>query len=429
MKIPACMVRYLRDEKQIASPTPIQMQGLPAAFAGRDVIGIASTGSGKTLTFSLPLLLLAVEAETRLAYAACDGPQGVILCPSRELARQTHGGLVAMAAAMEQEGYAAIRVLLCTGGIPMAEQAHLLARGVHVVVATPGRLLDMLEHERLHLANCTYLCMDEADRMMDLGFEDDMERLLRFFPPRRQTLLFSATMPRKIREFAAQSLVRPVVISAGRAGAVSLHVQQCVELVAPDERMARLLDVLQKTAPPVIIFADLKHEVDDIYEFLLRKGVAAVAIHGSKTQDERDYAVRSFDEGRKDVMVASAVASKGLDFRRIEHVINYTMPRDIEDYVHQIGRTGRRGHAGVATTFVPPRMPDATLLDLKYLLLEARQPVPPFLADMYDPRADSGARTSCAVCGGLGHGVTQCPKLDDHVRRRTAGLGREEGGY
>ena len=421
MKVPACVIDYLEHDKGIRAPTPIQMQGLPAAFAGRDMIGIAFTGSGKTLTFSLPLALFASESERRLPHDAGDGPVGLVVCPSRELARQTCDGLVALGAALERGGYAPIRVLLCTGGISMADQAPVLRRGFHVAVATPGRLLDMLEKRRVTLEACTYLCLDEADRMIDMGFEEDVRNIMSYFPRQRQTLLFSATMPRKIQAFAEQSLIRPIVINVGRAGAASLDVIQEAELVRPEAKMVYLLECLQKTAPPVIIFSDNKGEVDAIHEFLLRKGVAAVAIHGSKSQEEREYAIRSFRSGHKDVMVASGVASKGLDFPDIQHVINFTMPREIEDYVHQIGRTGRSGRTGIATTFVNENTPEPTLLDLKYLLREAKQRIPPFLATLRDPRDGAGELPGCAICGGLGHSVRDCPKLEDSQRRRAAG--------
>ncbi|KAG8771674.1 hypothetical protein FRC15_003268 [Serendipita sp. 397] len=178
--------------------------------------------------------------------------------------------------------------------------------------------------------------------------------------------------------------------------------------------MVYLLECLQKTPPPVIIFSDNKNEVDDIQEYLLLKGVEAVAIHGSKTQEERQYAIKSFKSGKKDVMVASGVASKGLDFNEIQHVIIFTMPKEIEDYVHQIGRTGRSGKTGIATTFVNMNTPEQTLLDLKYLLMEAGQKVPAFLQSVEDPRvAQGGTLKGCPVCGGLGHGIANCPKLED----------------
>ena len=430
MKIPACVVSYLRS-KNIKKPTPIQMQGIPTAFAGRDMIGIAFTGSGKTLAFSLPIIMFAAEEQARIPYARGEGPTGMIVCPSRELARQTYESVKGIAETMEKDGFPQIGVLLCIGGINMSDQQHTMSKGFHIVVATPGRLQDMLEKKKFTLESCKYLCLDEADRMIDMGFEEDVRNIMGYFKRQRQTLLFSATMPKKIQDFAEQSLIKPVIVNVGRAGAASMDIIQEVEYVKQEAKMVYLLECLQKTAPPVIIFSDNKNEVDDIQEYLLLKGVEAVAIHGSKTQDEREYAIKAFKSGQKDIMVASGVASKGLDFNEIQHVINYTMPKEIEDYVHQIGRTGRSGKTGIATTFVNMNTAEQTLLDLKYLLMEAKQHIPPFLAAIEDPRAAAaagGALTGCPICGGLGHSIKDCPKLEDNQRRATAGFSKGESG-
>ncbi|BGP30410.1 DEAD-box ATP-dependent RNA helicase 35 [Rhodotorula toruloides] len=424
MKLPKPLLEYLK-KKKISAPTPIQLQGLPIAFSGRDMIGIAFTGSGKTLAFSLPLLMLALEEEKRLPFMQGEGPVGIIMCPSRELARQTFEGLNEMARCLEQGGYPQVRSLLCIGGISMAEQGQTLANGFHMVVATPGRLQDMLEKRKFTLNQCKYLCMDEADRMIDMGFEEDVRNILSFFKHQRQTLLFSATMPKRIQDFAQSALVQPILVNVGRAGAASLNIIQEVEYVKQEAKMVYLLECLQKTAPPVIIFSDNKNEVDDIQEYLLLKGVEAVAIHGSKTQEEREYAIKSFKSGKKDVMVASGVASKGLDFSEIQHVINFTMPKEIEDYTHQIGRTGRGDKTGIATTFINMQTPEQTLLDLKYLLMEAKQKVPPFLLSIEDPNVGAdGKPIGCTNCGGLGHTIRNCPKLEENQRRTMAGIGR-----
>ncbi|KAI0085390.1 P-loop containing nucleoside triphosphate hydrolase protein [Irpex rosettiformis] len=432
MKVPEPFVKFLKS-KRITTPTPIQLQGIPTAFAGRDMIGIAFTGSGKTLAFCLPLIMFALEEETRLPFTRGEGPVGVILCPSRELASQTYENVLTWTAALSTGGrYPQLNTLLCIGGISMGEQSHVLNKGLHVVVATPGRLIDMLEKKKFTFDNCKYLCMDEADRMIDLGFEDDVRNIMSFFRHQRQTLLFSATMPRKIQDFAQQSLVKPILVNVGRAGAANLDVLQVVEYVKQEAKMVYLLECLQKTPPPVIIFSENKNEVDDIQEYLLLKGVEAVAIHGSKTQEERQYAIKSFKSGAKDVMVASGVASKGLDFNDIQHVIIFSMPKEIEDYVHQIGRTGRSGKTGIATTFVNMNTPEQTLLDLKYLLMEAGQKVPLFLMSIEDPRAAQGASLKgCPVCGGLGHGISNCPKLEDAQRRQMASHrgADDRGGY
>ncbi|KAI0075446.1 P-loop containing nucleoside triphosphate hydrolase protein [Panus rudis PR-1116 ss-1] len=431
MKVPEALVKFLKS-KRITVPTPIQLQGIPTAFSGRDMIGIAFTGSGKTLAFCLPLIMFALEEEAKLPFVRGEGPVGVILCPSRELATQTYENVLTWTAALSRDGkYPQLNTLLCIGGISMSEQSHVLNKGLHIVVATPGRLIDMLEKKRFTFDNCKYLCMDEADRMIDLGFEDDVRNIMSFFKRQRQTLLFSATMPRKIQDFARQSLVKPVLVNVGRAGAANLDVLQVVEYVKQEAKMVYLLECLQKTPPPVIIFSENKNEVDDIQEYLLLKGVEAVAIHGSKTQEERQYAIKAFKSGAKDVMVASGVASKGLDFNDIQHVIIFSMPKEIEDYVHQIGRTGRSGKTGIATTFVNMNTPEQTLLDLKYLLIEAGQKVPPFLLSIEDPRAaQGGSLKGCPVCGGLGHGISNCPKLEDAQRRQMASHRVDDrGGY
>ncbi|GAA5825567.1 hypothetical protein JCM5353_002343 [Sporobolomyces roseus] len=431
MKLPKPLLDYLK-KKKIEAPTPIQLQGIPVAFSGRDMIGIAFTGSGKTLAFSLPLLMFAMEEEKRMPFVQGEGPVGIIICPSRELARQTFEGLQEMAKLMELGGYPQVRALLCIGGINMSEQSQTLSKGFHMVVATPGRLQDMLEKKKFTLKGCKYLCMDEADRMIDMGFEEDVRNIMSFFKHQRQTLLFSATMPKRIQDFAQQALVQPILVNVGRAGAASLNIIQEVEYVKSEAKMVYLLECLQKTAPPTIIFSDNKNEVDDIQEYLLLKGVEAVAIHGSKTQEEREYAIKSFKSGKKDVMVASGVASKGLDFSEIQHVINFTMPKEIEDYVHQIGRTGRSGKTGIATTFVNMQTAEQTLLDLKYLLMESKQKVPPFLTSIEDPNVGAdGKLVGCTNCGGLGHSIRNCPKLEENQRRTVANhLGaRDTGGY
>ncbi|KAJ3364876.1 hypothetical protein GGF31_008885 [Allomyces arbusculus] len=416
MKIPQCILDYLKQAKGIERPTPIQLQGLPVVLSGRDMIGIAFTGSGKTLVFTLPLLLFAIEEEMKLPFQEGEGPIGLIMCPSRELAKQTHEIICTMADVMASTGAPHIRSLLCIGGINMAEQRNTMRQGIHVVVATPGRLQDMLEKKRFTLANCKYLCFDEADRMIDMGFEEDVRNVMSFFTGQRQTLLFSATMPKKIQNFAQSALVKPVTVNVGRAGAASLDIIQQVEYVAPEARTTYLLECLQKTPPPVVIFAENKHDVDDIQEFLLTKGVKAVGIHGGKTQEEREFAISSFKSFKRDVLVATDVASKGLDFNEIQHVINYDMPKEIEDYVHRIGRTGRRGKTGVATTFINTECSEQILLDLKHLLREAKQKVPPFLLSIEDPTeleaSGPGDGQGCSYCGGLGHRISNCPKFE-----------------
>ncbi|CAG8570754.1 9021_t:CDS:10 [Ambispora leptoticha] len=427
MKFPTPILDYLKS-CGIRRPTPIQVQGLPVALSGRDMIGIAFTGSGKTLAFSLPLVMLALEMEMKLPLVKGEGPVGMIVCPSRELARQTFESICKMIDFTTRGGFPKINPLLCIGGISMSDQSRVFSNGLHIVVATPGRLQDMLSKKKFNLDLCKFLCLDEADRMIDMGFEDDVRNIMSYFTGQRQTLLYSATMPKKIQDFARSALVKPVIVNVGRAGAANLDVLQEVEYVKQEAKIVYLLECLQKTPPPVLVFAENKNDVDDIHEYLLLKGVEAVAIHGGKTQDEREFAIRSFKEYKKDVLVASDVASKGLDFPDIKHVINYDMPKEIENYVHRIGRTGRSGKTGVATTFINMNCSEQILLDLKHLLREAKQRVPPVLEAMEDPTDKYNLHGGCTFCGGLGHRIGDCPKLDAQRRQQVGNIGRSGGG-
>lgn len=428
MKFPRGILSGL-EKKGITKPTPIQVQGIPTVLSGRDMIGIAFTGSGKTLVFVLPLIMFCLEQETRLPFIKNEGPYGLIICPSRELAKQTHDIITHYCACLQQCGSPEIRCCLAIGGVPVSESVEVISRGVHIMVATPGRLMDMLDKKMVRLDVCRYLCMDEADRMIDMGFEEDVRTIFSFFKGQRQTLLFSATMPKKIQNFARSALVKPVTINVGRAGAASMNVIQEVEYVKQEAKIVYLLECLQKTPPPVLIFAEKKQDVDAIHEYLLLKGVEAVAIHGGKDQEERSRSVEAFRRAQKDVLVATDVASKGLDFADVQHVINYDMPDDVENYVHRIGRTGRSGKTGIATTFINKANDESVLLDLKHLLMEAKQKVPPFLAALQSENEkylDLGDERGCSYCGGLGHRITDCPKLEAIQNKQASNIGRRD---
>jgi ATP-dependent RNA helicase DDX41 len=435
MKFPASILQALQ-RKNIAKPTPIQVQGLPALLAGRDIVGIAFTGSGKTLTFSLPMIMLALEEELKLPLEPGEGPIGLILCPSRELARQTYEFVDYICKnisipSSHRSSYTGdpdlplLRSILCIGGEDKRSQIEPVQRhGVHCIIATPGRINDLLNQGKINLNLCRYLVLDEADRMLDFGFDEEVHSIINHFKQQRQTVLFSATMPHKFQEFAKNTLIQPLVINVGRAGAANLDVIQEVEYVKAEAKIVYLLECLQKTPPPVIIFCEKKQDVDEIHEYLLIKGVSAVSIHGGKDQEERNEAIRQFKTYEKDVLIATDIAAKGLDFPDIQHVINYDMPEEIENHVHRIGRTGRCGKTGVATTFINKDVNESTLLDLKHLLIEAKQRVPPVLQALEDPDDDIrsvGGIGGCAFCGGLGHRITDCPKLDKDARRLGAG--------
>eukprot|EP00386_Alphamonas_edax_P006415 GDKI01020784.1.p1 GENE.GDKI01020784.1~~GDKI01020784.1.p1 ORF type:complete len:639 (+),score=179.31 GDKI01020784.1:89-2005(+) len=427
MRLPVATLEALRD-KGITRPTQIQMQGIPCALQGRDIIGIAFTGSGKTLVFTLPLLMRAMESEMRQPLTQGEGPIGLICLPSRELATQTHEIVQYHINYLNKGGYPLLRSVCAIGGMNVIDQAREIRKGIHVLVATPGRLTDLLNKKRMSLKQCVFLALDEADRMIDLGFEEEVRNVLDSFSHQRQTLLFSATMPKKIQEFAKSALVDPVIVNVGRAGAANLDVVQEVEYVKQEAKLPYVLTCLQKTPPPVIIFCENKKDVDDVHEYLLLKGVDAAAIHGGLSQEDRQEAIRGFREGRKDVLIGTDVAAKGLDFPAIQHVINYDMPKEIENYVHRIGRTGRCGRTGVATTFINKNQDETVLLDLKAILHEAGQRVPPFLHAL-DSRnlhaKEIGGVKGCAYCGGLGHRIGQCPKLEQQQKQQNAGGGSD----
>ena len=300
------------------------MQALSCALSGRDIIGVAYTGSGKTLVFALPSVMVALEEEVRRPIVGKEGPFCLLICPSRELARQTYEIVTEFTAALAEDGYPALRTLLCIGGI-QTDAATPRVRGVHIVVGTPGRTAENLRRSVYGLEFCRMLCLDEADRLLDFTYEEDLHKIISFFDHQRQTLLFSATMPEKVQQFAKESLVRPVLINTGRAGAASMDVIQEVELVKEEAKLPYLVECLQKTAPPVLIFCQHKQTVDAVNVHLLEKGVHSVCIHGGMEQKDREEAIRLFKSGAKEVLVATDIASKGLDFPDIQHVINYDM--------------------------------------------------------------------------------------------------------
>jgi ATP-dependent RNA helicase DDX41 len=417
LRLPKAIL-YKLMKKGLRIPFKIQIQGLPIGLSGRDMIGISYTGSGKTLAFIIPIIMVAYQEEIRLPLVQGEGPVGLVLCPSRELGRQTKTKVVSFCKEIRKKRLCELRCTLCIGGLDSKEQTELIMRrGIHITVGTLGRLKDSLYKKKVTLDVCRILCLDEADRMIDLGFEEDIRDIWSFFRSQRQTLMFSATMPAKILRFAESALVDSVTVKVSRAGAANANIVQQAEYIRLDQRLPFLLDCLSRTAPPVLIFAENKVDVDDVHEYLLIKGVEAVAVHGSKCQDERDLAIKKFKCHDVDVLVATDVASKGLDFPNVKHVINFDMPKDIENYVHRIGRTGRGVNKGLATTLISKDCDDLTLRDLKCLLTEAGQRIPPVLKALEDPKDTILTETEvltglkgCIYCGGLGHRVVDCSK-------------------
>lgn len=365
---------YLVDELKKAGfdkPTPIQSQGWPVALKGRDVIGLAETGSGKTLAFLLPAI---VHINAQPFLEPGDGPIVLILAPTRELALQ-----------IQQEankfGFSSrIKHTCIYGGVPKGPQIRDLTRGVEIVIATPGRLIDMLEMRKTNLRRVTYLVMDEADRMLDMGFEPQIRSIISQIRPDRQTLMWSATWPREVQSLARDFLVHPSQITIGSQELSANHnVTQIVEVMQGHEkrqRLSRLLETLRDGK--VLIFTDTKREADQLtYQMA---GFRALALHGDKSQGERDWVLGQFKSGQCNIMIATDVAARGLDVKDIKYVINYDFPKAMDTYIHRIGRTGRAGAKGTAYSFFTADSAKQAR-ELVGILQEAHQQVPPQLQE------------------------------------------------
>ncbi|XP_052185755.1 DEAD-box ATP-dependent RNA helicase 24 isoform X2 [Diospyros lotus] len=328
-------------------PTPIQCQALPIVLSGRDIIGIAKTGSGKTAAFVLPMI---VHIMDQPELGKEEGPIGVICAPTRELAHQIY---------LEAKKFAkshGIRVSAVYGGMSKLEQFKELKAGCEIVVATPGRLIDMLKMKALKMFRTTYLVLDEADRMFDLGFEPQIRSIVGQIRPDRQTLLFSATMPRKVEKLAREILTDPVRVTVGEVGMANEDITQVVQVIPSDvEKMHWLLERLPGLIDDgdVLVFASKKATVDEIESQLAQRGFKVAALHGDKDQASRMETLQKFKSGIYHVLIATDVAARGLDIKSIKSVVNFDIARDMDMHVHRIGRTGRAGDKdGTAYTLI-----------------------------------------------------------------------------
>jgi ATP-dependent RNA helicase RhlE len=322
-------------------PTPIQREAIPLALSGRDMIGLAHTGTGKTAAFTLPIVdrLLGGPARTRV----------LILTPTRELAAQVDDSF------RKYGKHSGLGVVAVYGGVPLEPQERALRAGVDVVVATPGRLIDHLERQNVVFDDLEVLVLDEADRMLDMGFAPQINRIVNEIPRYRQTLLFSATMPPEVEALARKYLRKPVVVQVGRRSAAASTVAHAVYPVPRDKKTALLVELLRKPEmDSVLIFSRTKHGADRVVRHLDRSGITATAMHADKSQAQRTQALEGFKLGSIRVLVATDIAQRGLDISGISHVINYDVPQQPEDYVHRIGRTGRAAATGDAYTFMAP---------------------------------------------------------------------------
>ncbi|XVF86803.1 hypothetical protein PTKIN_Ptkin18bG0071800 [Pterospermum kingtungense] len=356
-------------------PTAIQAQGWPMALKGRDLIGIAETGSGKTLAYLLPAI---VHVNAQPILAPGDGPIVLVLAPTRELAVQIQQEAAKFGASSR------IKNTCIYGGVPKGPQVRDLQKGVEIVIATPGRLIDMLESHHTNLRRITYLVLDEADRMLDMGFEPQIRKIVAQIRPDRQTLYWSATWPKEVEQLARQFLYNPYKVVIGSADLKANHaIRQHVDIVSESQKYNKLVNLLEDImdGSRILIFMDTKKGCDQITRQLRMDGWPALSIHGDKSQAERDWVLSEFKAGKSPIMTATDVAARGLDVKDVKYVINYDFPGSLEDYVHRIGRTGRAGAKGTAYTFFTAANARFAK-ELIAILEEAGQKVSPELAAM-----------------------------------------------
>ncbi|MGB7242163.1 MAG: DEAD/DEAH box helicase [Sulfitobacter sp.] len=345
MELPKHLVKRL-TALGMKNPTPIQKQAIPHGLNGRDVMGLAQTGTGKTAAFGVPLVAQMLELEGR---PAPKSVRGLVLAPTRELANQISQHLRSYC-----EG-TTLKVAMVVGGQSINNQIRLLGRGVDLLVATPGRLLDLIDRRAIQLQATTFLVLDEADQMLDMGFIHDLRKISAMLPKERQTMLFSATMPKQMNELANSYLRSPIRVEVSPPGKAADKVTQVVHFIAKAEKTSLLIEMLNNhRAERALVFGRTKHGSEKLMKTLVKAGYAAGSIHGNKSQGQRDRAIAAFKSGEIKVLVATDVAARGLDIPDVKHVYNYDLPNVPDNYVHRIGRTARAGKDGAAIAFCSP---------------------------------------------------------------------------
>jgi superfamily II DNA/RNA helicase len=399
----ACFPDYVNSvlqQQAYSAPTPIQAQGWPIALSGGDTVGIAQTGSGKTLSYILPAV---VHINHQPYLERGDGPICLVLVPTRELAQQ-----VAQVASLFATT-SHLRHVCVYGGAPKGPQIRDIERGAEIMIATPGRLIDLLDMRKTNLRRCTYLVLDEADRMLDMGFEPQIKKIVEQIRPDRQTLMWSATWPREVQQLAETFLQNYIQINIG---AVELHanhnILQIVDVCREDEKSAKLQRLLQEIMGEqenkTIVFTETKRKADELTRMLKRDGWMVHCIHGDKSQQDRDWVLREFRESRVPILIATDVAARGLDVSDIKFVINFDYPNNSEDYVHRIGRTARAAKKGTAYTLFTIKNGNKAK-DLIDVLREAKQQISPKLVElMNNSRGSDRGYNRWKPSGGRGGG-------------------------
>eukprot|EP00126_Sphaerothecum_destruens_P009424 Sdes_comp20504_c1_seq1m14987 len=411
-----------------SAPTPIQCQGWPMAMSGRDMIGIAETGSGKTLSYILPAI---VHINAQPVLRRNDGPIVLVLAPTRELAYQ----IKEEASKFGQSSR--IRNAVVYGGVSKESQMRELRNGAEILIATPGRLLDLLQMGATNLKRCTYLVLDEADRMLDMGFEVQIRQVVSQIRPDRQTLMWSATWPKEIRELARDFLKDPIQVNIGSLElSANPNITQIIDVCEPFDKSKKLKTILERCREDknskILLFTDTKRLADDLTRELRHDGFSALSIHGNKSQNERDWVLNEFRLGRISIMIATDVAARGLDVKDVTCVINYDMPKCIEDYVHRIGRTARGSNStGTAITLFT-RDKFKLSKDLISILKQAKQQIPQELIQMAESisgrSGSSNGRFGGPRSGSSRYGAPQRGSYRGNSSSFQYGRGNENGG-
>ncbi|HPM82824.1 MAG TPA: DEAD/DEAH box helicase [Candidatus Anammoximicrobium sp.] len=377
-------------EEAYTTPTPVQVEAIPHVLAGRDLLGCAQTGTGKTAAFALPILHRLDQSRRP---AVPGAPRVLVVCPTRELAAQIGSSFQAYGRHLR------FRQAVIFGGVGQNPQVRALAHGVHVLIATPGRLLDLMHQRHVRLNGLDTFVLDEADRMLDLGFLPDLKRIIACLPTERQSLFFSATLPDRIVDLSRQLLRNPVRVSVTPPATTVELIDQRVLFVEQTDKRALLSQLLQAPAAGrVLVFTRTKRRADHVAQQLSRSGIRADAIHGDKSQTTRERLLHGFRTGKMRVLVATDLASRGIDVDGITHVINYDLPHEPESYVHRIGRTGRAGAAGTALSFCDASergcLQAIEKLIRRRLQVQADHPYHSALAPATAPRRTRAGRTS-----------------------------------
>jgi len=395
-------------------PTPIQSRAIPHVLAGRDLLGLAQTGTGKTAAFALPILqrLSHVLPASRPRPIRC-----LVLTPTRELAAQIQDSFSTYGKHLSLTSF------VMFGGVGMEAQKQAMRSGVDILVATPGRLLDLAGQGLVNLKGLEVFVLDEADRMLDMGFIHDVRKVIRLLPPQRQTLFFSATMPREAQELADQLLKSPETVAVVPPATTAERVDQEVYFVEKADKRALLVDVLRDTAMRrVLVFSRTKHGANRIAEHLVKAGIGAEAIHGNKSQNARERALAGFKTGRTRVLVATDIAARGIDIDEVTHVVNFDVPEVPETYVHRIGRTARAGASGMALSFC--EVEERT--DWRNIERLTRQEIPVVEGHPYESRVPFAASPARTAAPGRPERPSHQPH--SHGRRDLPGGGGGGGG-